>query len=171
MKSPIKFLNELSAFELRQLFSYNPDTGEIYWIAKSWLGINIGDRAGKVRSDGYRYVADRGRRHLEHRLAWVIHTGEWPNVPLDHKDGNKSNNKLSNLRLASVTCNNRNRGKQSNNTSGYKGVSFHKSTGKYHAKIMCNKKQISLGYFDDPAKASLAYQQAAKRYHNEFARF
>lgn len=151
---------------------YNRVAGEFVWANTEAIRANIrGKPAGSVYSDGYVYIRFEGKCLLAHRLAWVIMTGLLPSGPIDHIDMDRANNSAFNLRLASVTQNNRNRRAQSNNTSGHKGVTFHKGTGKYHAKICANKKRISLGYFNSAEQAALAYQQAAKEHHGEFARF
>jgi hypothetical protein len=73
------------------------------------------------------------------------------------------------LRAATHAQNMQNQKAQASNTSGYKGVSFHKHTGKWVANIRCNGKQNHLGLFDTPQVASIAYIEAAKRLHGEFA--
>jgi hypothetical protein len=73
------------------------------------------------------------------------------------------------LRIATGAENQRNRGKQKNNTSGYKGVHWNKSHGQYHARTIHNGKEISGGYFDSPREAAAKYNELAKIYHGEFA--
>ena len=153
------------------LLEYDPENGEFTWTScKEVLTRLRGKAAGSTYSDGYVYIRYGGRRLLAHRIAWVKLYGVLPECSIDHINMNKSDNRQNNLRSATLTENNRNRAKQSNNTSGYKGVTFHRGTGKYQAKICVNKQRISLGYFDDPLVASGAYQQAAKEHHGEFAR-
>jgi hypothetical protein len=93
---------------------------------------------------------------------------------IDHINGNKNDNRKLNLRLCNNSQNLRNRGKQKNNTSGYKGVYWHKNkTYKYKkwvAIIQINYKQIFLGNFETKEQAALVYNQAAIKYHGEFAR-
>jgi hypothetical protein len=86
---------------------------------------------------------------------------------IDHKDQNGLNNLRSNLRIATDTQNKFNRGAQKNNTSGYKGV--HKVNDRWSASIGFQGKTISLGTFDSPLLAAVAYNQAAKEYFGEFA--
>jgi len=88
---------------------------------------------------------------------------------VDHIDGNKRNNQRSNLRLATRAENLRNRGKNKNNTSGFKGVFLQKVTGRFFAQIKLNRKAIYLGTFSTPEEAHAAYVEAAKEYHGEFA--
>ncbi len=164
-------MRSMSINELRKAFSYDPLTGLFSWLISTNRCIHIGDEAGTTKPDGYVYLYLNNLSFLAHRVAWALHYGCWPAVPLDHRNTTKNDNRIDNFRLASVTENNRNRPKQSNNTSGYKGVTFNKAAQKYHAKIMRDKKCISLGYFNDPIEASIAYKNAAKEYHHEFARF
>ncbi len=90
-------------------------------------------------------------------------------LQVDHINGNKLDNRLENLRPASHLQNQQNRGAQSDNKTGYKGVSFHKAMGKYLASIRVNGKSIHLGYYTNPLDAALAYDAAARQYHGSFA--
>ena len=153
---------------LKLTFTYDSGQGFLLWNIER-ANKHVGDRAGSLWKTGYRYVRYKGRVYLEHRLIYAIVFGLWPDQ-VDHVNMDKSDNRISNLRCASLSENNRNRTRQSNNTSGYKGVTWHKDTKLFHAKIMHNKKRISLGYFKDPADASIAYTNAAKEFHREFAR-
>lgn len=115
---------------------------------------------------GYRFYAQRrvNRRIVQmHRLLTKAPTG----LEVDHINGNTLDNRRSNLRLATRSQNEWNRNKQSNNTSGFKGVIF--SEGKYKARIRVFKKLYFLGSFEEKEKAALAYNNAAKKYHGEFA--
>lgn len=89
---------------------------------------------------------------------------------VDHIDGNPANNCRSNLRVCTQGENTRNKARSSNNTSGFKGVSWDMQHRKWKADIMCKNKHIHLGYFDTPEAAHEAYCQATKKYHGEFAR-
>lgn len=153
---------------LRSVFDYNKDTGDIFWKIKSGHA-RPGDKAGFV-SSGYIQIGHFDKFYLAHRLAWAITYGIWPNQ-IDHINMDRGDNRLSNLREASISENNRNRKKQSNNTSGFKGVTWNKAANKFQAKITTNKKTKSLGYFRSAEEASLAYMAAVKGEHNEFARF
>ncbi len=87
----------------------------------------------------------------------------------DHIDRNGLNNLRSNLRPATTSQNQCNRGRQRNNTSGYKGVYWYKGRGKWMAYIQVNRRMKFLGYFDDIENAARAYNKAALKYHGEFA--
>ena len=87
---------------------------------------------------------------------------------IDHKDGNGLNNQKNNLRTCTISENNKNR-HTINNSSGYLGVSLSKRRKKWLAQIKNNKKVIYLGYFKDKKDAAKAYNEAAIKYHGEFA--
>ena len=95
-------------------------------------------------------------------------TGKWPENDIDHINVARGDNRFSNLREATRSENLRNRGAQKNNTSGFKGVSWQKSSRKWDARINIHGKVVHLGYFDDPEDAYQAYCQAAKELHGEF---
>lgn len=162
---------------IRENMDYNPETGVLTWTVRK-QGRVIGKPIGSFDKDGYLIIkkSENGRfngkkkRFCVHRIIWIWVHGKEPNDQIDHINGNKSDNRLCNLREADTAENMRNVGKQSHNTSGWKGVSWHKLRSKWRADIKVNKKQIALGLFDCPAAASFAYQIAADIYHGKFAR-
>lgn len=89
-------------------------------------------------------------------------------LEIDHRDGNGLNNQKDNLRPCDHSTNNMNKGKLVNNTSGFKGVTWNKSIGKWQAQIKLNKKPIYLGVFPTKEEAYKAYCEAGKKYHGEF---
>ncbi len=93
-----------------------------------------------------------------------------PKIQVDHRNCNGLNNQKKNLRICTDQQNKQNRGKQRNNTSGYKGVFFNKRFKKWTAIIGVDGKLKHLGYFKSPKQASIAYKKAQKIYHGEFAR-
>jgi hypothetical protein len=159
-----------------RILIYCPLSGNIYWQHrpdrnKSWNTRYSGKVAGTERSGGYIYLnIDGSNFHEAHRLAWLIHYKEPPNKDIDHIDGNPRNNRISNLRLATPSQNMMNRGKQSNNTSGYKGVSYRKDRKKWRAYIKKEGKFMALGHYDSKKDAYSAYCDAARKYHGAFAR-
>ena len=100
-------------------------------------------------------------------IVWALHHGVWC-IGLDHKNRNTLDDRISNLRIATRIQNGYNSGIYKNNTSGYKGVSWHKSKKMYGATITVDRKQIHLGYFATSVKAYAAYVKAAKKYHGKF---
>lgn len=92
------------------------------------------------------------------------------NIEIDHKNKDGLDNRKDNLRTCTSAQNKMNRGRTSINISGYKGVHWHKENKKWRARIGINKKCINLGCYNEKKKAALAYNEAAKKYHGEFAR-
>ena len=90
-------------------------------------------------------------------------------VCIDHENHNPLDNTKNNLRVCTQAENNKNVEKRRHNTSGFKGVFWHKGTNKWRARIGVNKKHIHVGLFKDKTKAAAAYNKAALKYHKEFA--
>jgi CO dehydrogenase/acetyl-CoA synthase gamma subunit (corrinoid Fe-S protein) len=157
---------EITQARVKELFDYHPD-GHLTWKVQKSNNVKVGSFAGSVNSEGYLQVGIDRVLYKVHRLIYLWHYGFVYNL-IDHIDQNKLNNKIQNLRIATNSQNLRNRSKQVNNTSGFKGVSFHKHTNKFQAKIKINKKQIYLGLFLSAEEAYDVYCIAAKKYHKEF---
>ncbi|MEK6884406.1 MAG: HNH endonuclease [Nanoarchaeota archaeon] len=105
---------------------------------------------------------------------WYMHwsiIGKPPQkTETDHINCNGLDNRKENLRIVTQNENRMNRGKQKNNTSGFKGVAWYKDYKKWTARIMANGVSMYLGVFDDKNKAAKAYNDASKKYHKEFSR-
>ena len=91
-------------------------------------------------------------------------------LQVDHINGDGLDNRRGNLRLCTQNQNQHNRGKSGHNTSGYKGVHWDKWHGRWKAQIILDNRKIHLGYFDSPEDGADAYDNAARKYHGEFAR-
>lgn len=133
-------------------FRYDSETGLITTST---------NRISKPNKDGYmKYsLSINGKQHYfsGHRLAWYVVYNEIPKV-IDHIDGDKSNNKISNLRNVTQVENNRNRLKALGATLDYKG--------KYRAQIKVGDKNIYLGLFNSKEETREAYLKAKIKYHN-----
>lgn len=160
-------LNTLHSSYLDQLFSYNQNTGELRW-KEDRGSAHAGDLAGTLRSDGYLRVSVDGKLYYVHRIAWAMVHDEWPEL-LDHIDGHRSNNRIKNLRVASKSQNAANCLIRSDNSSGYRGVSWCKNSNRWRANIQKDNKQSSLGYFLSKEDAALAYLKAHNQVFGEFS--
>ena len=160
----------LTAARLRKLLDYDPATG--VFTRRTLIGkrARLGAPTGLVNDRGYVLITVDGRRYRAHHLAWLHVYGVWPASRLDHRDLSRANNRIRNLRLATGSQNQANRGKQANNTSGYKGVYWIARENKWLAKIVRHGRQFHIGLFDDPRAAHAAYCKKARDLHGEFAR-
>lgn len=162
----MKFANNQQLLKfLKENFIYTENTGKLW---RKFDGKFT--TTSSMSASGYLQTRIKNKTYYTHKLIWMLYYDEIPQNELDHIDGNKINNKIENLRKATHSENNRNRSKPSNNTSGYKGVAWHKQENKWRAYITINQKQISLGLYDDKEDAVKAYNNAATKYHGEFAK-
>ena len=152
----------LTLNRLKELLSYDPDTGAFTWIKASACRTIVGSVAGTLNSKGYVKIQVDKKLYPAHRLAWLYYYGEWPDNFVDHINRNKSDNRISNLRVVSASVNMRNCGLRSTNTSGFKGVSYFAHRRKWAATIRLHGKSCVLGMFDTPEAASAAYINAAE---------
>ena len=156
--------------ELDELLSYDPANGVFTWKSHRKNAIPVGSVAGSMHKTGYIQIKINYVLYKAHRLAWLTVYGEMPRMSIDHINCNKSDNRIENLREATRGQNSHNRGKLSNNSVGLKGVTKVKGYDKWRSQIRCNGEIIRLGSFGSPEDAYLAYCDAAKRLHGEFAR-
>lgn len=161
---------ELTQKRLKELLVYDQKTGGFTWLRARGLRKMSKDQAGSINCKGYFQICVDGKLHLTHRLAWLYMTGEWPKGKLDHVNCDPTDNRFSNLRLATDRQNAGNRKINKNNKSGIKGVHWHKYNRKWVAKIGINGKRKTLGNFDRKEDAAKAYRKAAKEYFGDFAR-
>lgn len=154
---------------LQSILRYSPETGIFNWIGKHSKKIMPGQVAGCLSKNGYIVIGIDGRIYYAHRLAWLYMTGVWPKQ-VDHDDNVKHHNWWSNLRLATHQQNVLNAKRAKNNTSGRKGVSWHKGAGRWSAYIILDGKKRHLGLFDDLDEAHQSYLTAAHAAQPEFVR-
>lgn len=108
----------------------------------------------------YRGISTPHGNVYTHRAVWLLGTGSWPPNDIDHIDGNRQNNRLSNLRSVTAKQNHENRATSSNNTSGFPGVYWVTKRKRWKSQLMLDGRPHFLGYFENKEDARVAYFQA-----------
>lgn len=141
------------------------EKGELRWTATRGKA-RAGALAGSTAANGYQYIKLQGKGYLAHRVIWFFAHGVWPSGSLDHINGDRSDNRIANLREVSARGNAENMRRPGRaNTSGFLGVSRVKESNRWLATIRANGRSISLGYFGTPEEAHATYVQAKRRLH------
>lgn len=159
-------MSKLTAARLREVISYDPETGLFYWL-KTERRVKAGDIAGSY-TQGYFNIQIDGKLYRSHRLAWFYVNGIWPANGLDHMNGISTDNRIANLREANQSQNMANARRSRNCKSGFKGVTAYRS--RWVATIGKFGRKKHIGVFDTPEEAHAAYLAAATNLHGEFAR-
>lgn len=151
--------------ELIKILSYNKKTGLFKWLIKPCRNIRKGKVAGYHRSDGRRKIMIHGVKYYASRLAWFYVYGQWPENEIDHINGIRSDDRITNLRDVNTKINRENRhSSDRDNKTGFLGVTIIPS-GRYGAQIGNNKKTLRLGTYDTPEQAHQAYLEAKRKLH------
>jgi hypothetical protein len=161
---------EMTLDELRRYMTYDPETGVFVRTGLVKTSKRAGSVVGRIDQKGYRVTMIRYHYYLLHRVAWLFHYGQWPPADIDHINGDRADNRISNLRLATRKENSRNRKLHYTNTSGFRGVTWDRSKMRWKAKITVNGKSRTLGNYVDIADAAAAYEKAAAVHYGEFRR-
>ena len=160
-------------FYLHTHFNYDPETGIFSRKIKQSNRTIIGKPllAGAKNKGQKRIIIHiQGKVYKAHHLAWVYVYGVWPEE-VDHINNDPTDNRISNLRLATRQQNSYNKKMYRKTESGIKGVTCDKQRKKWFVKINANKKQIPLGRYDDLKDAERVITKAREQYHGEFANF
>ena len=152
--------------EIFDYFDYDPETGVMRWKIDNGPSNPKSKVIGTKTKKGYIQAKFKGKTYKCHRIAWAIghNTLDVPPV-LDHINGDRSDNRLCNLRAATAQQNSLNRRSV---RDGLKGVCFHKGNNRWMSRIKVNGRQEFLGYFDTEIEAHEAYCRAAAELHGEF---
>jgi hypothetical protein len=153
---------------LNHLFEYK--NGELFWknpILRSKM--KPGDRAGTLKKDGRLAITIHSKIFSVHRLIFLMHHN-WLPKEIDHIDCNPTNNNIENLRPATRSENSSNRGLMANNTSGIKGVTWHRTSNKWEASCQVNKKRVKIGYFEELSEAEKVVKSFREQHHGAYAR-
>lgn len=159
-----------SKHELKKYVDYDVGTGVFTYLVNSVrsgkFGFKAGDAAG-YKTNGYIIIFIDGHKIRAHRAAWLFVTGEWPIDKIDHINGAKSDNRFSNLREASTSKNNMNRGPRGGRR--YKGIWFDKQTPQWRVQVKGGGRVVSPGRFSNEEDAARCYNYHAAYLHGEFA--
>jgi len=155
----------ISVDVLRSVLDYNQDTGSMKWSKYVGPNARIGADAGFVNPKGYVVIGFRGSQFFAHRIAWQMAHGECPEQEIDHINGNRQDNRIENLRLATrrVNCENQ-RKAHKNNATGLLGVTKERN-GTFSSTIRHMGKTIHLGNWDTKHQAHEMYVLAKRRIH------
>lgn len=149
------------------LFAY--DSGNLRWNVKLNKRVLVGAIAGSKDGHGYIQIMINGKRYKAHRLIYAMHMDSLPPV-IDHINGKRDDNRIENLRPATLEENARNAKKPKRNTSGAKNVYWYNRHKKWMAAITVDGKQRHIGYFDTVEAAEAAAIASRNEHHKEFAR-
>lgn len=149
----------LTAERLRELLHYNPETGEFQRKVHLSNRCRASQQIGNKHSSGYIIINVDGSPYRAHRLAWLYVHGEWPKEQIDHINGERSDNRIANLRDISHLENKKHRVKAVK-PGRLLGAGFHKMTGRWTSQITINYKKVHLGYFKTEREAHEAYLAA-----------
>jgi hypothetical protein len=170
--APGRNIYKLDLARLREVLDYDPETGALTWRIRTGPMCKLGELAGQIGSNGYRKIRIDDTYHTASHLAWFHFYGVPPTDLLDHKNRDKADDRIENLRPASHADNSHNMGRNRANTTGFKGVAVFNQPGKptrYRALIRAGGKRHFLGIFDTPEEASEAYRRGAAEHHGDFA--
>lgn len=158
-------MSNLTQCRLKAALYYNPLDGVFTWVTPLSQNVKTGDIAGCVNNrTKYKVLRLDNEGHLQHRLAWLYVHGEFPCGQIDHINGIRDDNRISNLRAVTAQENLKNQRMRVTNTSGFTGVNWDKKAGKWKSQIDFNKKRIYIGTFSTIIDAVAARMKANIKY-------
>jgi hypothetical protein len=159
---------DLTAERLRELLSYDPETGVFTWRVRIRGNVHPGMASASSRRRGYARVKVDGHAYAAHRLAWLYVYGEWPAGFIDHKNRDRADNRISNLRIATLSQNQHNRGASRLSSTGVKGVYLDRKRGGYQVSLAVNYKSVYIGRCKTIAEGAELYRAAVSKHHRDF---
>lgn len=153
---------------INSLLRYDPMTGYVYWKVNRARRRTEGKRAG-YNNTKYRRIEINGIGYPEHKLIWLLMTGTFPKEQVDHINRNGFDNRWENLREATNGQNSANRGLFRNNTSGAKGVYYHKRYKVWQVSLYVDRVLTHFGTFKDKATAIQVHTYHHRRIYKEFS--
>lgn len=149
--------------ELKELLHYCPKTGVFTWLVSRGGKAKKCSTAGSRESSGYIQICIKRKAYMAHRLAWLYEYGRFPLEFIDHKNGERTDNRIANLREVNKGENQRNQKRYSTNKSGVTGVSWHSQHEKWYTTARKDKKTHFLGLYDNIFDAAAAAISARNR--------
>lgn len=160
-----RYRNDLTQGQLKSLLRYDVNSGDFTWI-NSGKGRRIGVPVGSKKSkEGYIRIALLGKRYQAHRLVWLYVFGNFPEEELDHKNGNRSDNRLENLRECLAAEQPQNQKVLSTNTSGHPNVYWYRPYSKWLVQIWDRRRPRFFGYYEDFTDACVVAKAAKAKLH------
>lgn len=152
---------------LKNNLRYEKDSGLLLWTCEGGFNRNTNEPAGTVLGDGYKAISTTFGVLKVHRICWYLFYEEWPTDQIDHADGDKTNNKISNLRSVTSQQNSFNTRPHKDGSSRYKGVTWNKRNSKWVSRICKDGKTKFIGHYIDEVDAAKAYNKFAKEFFGE----
>lgn len=160
-------MDALTLDELKQRLEYFPSTGAFIWRQNKKVSL-VGADAGSAATNGYIQIYVGARKYMAHRLAWFYSFGKWPSDMVDHANGHRSDNRLSNLREATRSQNGYNRRRNTATSSGLKGAYRVTNSSLFQSSCVVGGVQYYLGCFSTAEEAAKAYDEFALIHHKQF---
>lgn len=155
----------ISTERVRELFIYEPETGKLFRKIRTCNRVQVGEEAGAIKKSGYRIIYVDGKNHRAHRLIWLYVNGCWPCGDIDHMDGDRANNRMSNLRDVSRSVNMQNiRKPAKNGKCQLLGVTMNGK--RWMARIKIHGIQRHLGTYEAPEFAHGKYLSVKRIEHS-----
>ena len=155
------------------LFEYRDEN--LYWKVRPSRRVDMSKPAGTINVTGYRHIQIKGKLYRAHRLIYQMFNEQWDitdnsqDNSIDHKDNDKLNNSIDNLRVATGSQQKANTGEQKNNTSGESNVYWVEERGKWRVRVTVNKESHHGGYFVNKEDAIAKATKMRDELHGEFA--